>query len=76
MDCLRLFMFANNYSLIEELRLQYQRFETQSASVGFGIANLTLSGNNIALKSDPTKILATLTGIDTTSLTASNFAFI
>ena len=48
----------------------------QGAGVGFGIANLTLSGNNIALKSDPTKILATLTGIDTTSLTASNFVFI
>ncbi|AFY73837.1 hypothetical protein Syn7502_01795 [Synechococcus sp. PCC 7502] len=46
------------------------------AGAGVGFAQLTLTGNTIALSSDPTKVIATLTGVDTTTLTAANFAFI
>ncbi len=41
-------------------------------SAGFGIGNLTLSGNNIAIGSS---VIATLTGVDTASLSATNFQF-
>ncbi len=45
----------------------------QGAGIGFGFANLTLSGSNIAIG---TSVIATLTGVNTSSLTAANFAFI
>ena len=38
----------------------------------FGIGNLTLSGNNIAIGSS---VIATLTGVETSSLTTANFKF-
>jgi magnesium transporter len=38
----------------------------------FGIGNLTLSGNNIAIGSS---VIATLTGVETSSLTTANFMF-
>ncbi|MTJ13649.1 DUF839 domain-containing protein [Anabaena sp. UHCC 0187] len=40
--------------------------------VSFGFSNLTLSGNNIAIGDT---VIATLTGVNTNTLTAANFAF-
>ena len=43
------------------------------AGVGFGFANLVRTGNDIAIIGG--NAIATLTGVDTSSLTASNFIF-
>jgi 2',3'-cyclic-nucleotide 2'-phosphodiesterase (5'-nucleotidase family) len=60
------------FNTILDFQAGTDTLQLNGLGAAFGIGNLTLSGNNIAIGSS---VIATLTGVETSSLTASNFKF-